>query len=86
MSEYIRKLSIKYNIPRDVENKIRNIFFIDDKSFEFSVKYYGDSPILWKYFENKGCQNDLLLLAVKYRHFSLVLRAIELGANENLLF
>lgn len=80
MSHLLRNISIKYNLPLEVEEEIKNLFLT--KSFNEMVLYYGEFSDMWKYFEKRTYPDELLRLASFYGNFPLVLRAIELKSDD----
>lgn len=81
MLEILDIIANKYNIPNDITNCINNILYISNLNFDEEVKYYGNTPILWKFFENKKSLNRLLFTAIKYKHYPLMWRAVYRGAD-----
>jgi hypothetical protein len=79
-------MNIKDIIPESSyfhgEERLIFDFLFKELPFDQAVQMYGDSPILWKFFEKKESPNKLLYLASQYNHYPLALRAIELGADD----
>lgn len=79
--ESIHEITNQYLFP-GIDSEILAYLYDPAFPFEEKVKLFGDTPVLWPLFELNEDANKLLQYAAKYNHFPLVLRAIELDADD----
>ena len=78
--ECVSDIANRFLFP-GIEKELFGYLYDPSLSFEEKVHFCGDTPMLWPLFEKEKGSNDLLYCASKYNHFPLILRAIELGAD-----
>ena len=78
--DYVSNIANRFLFP-GIEKKLFEYLYDPSFSFKEKVRFCGDTPILWPLFEKEKSSNELLEYAATYNHFPLVLRAIELGAD-----